>query len=469
MARIQTYGYYAISSNKYGRGRIDLGEGPWYGGIRGGDPAITIWSKYGINFPPPVPANFTIEYYPTTSDSMPLYEWTATALEDEGLQYQIQVKWESSDFTSPDFDFGPFDANAMTVATWWSYETPAADVLVLEGTYYARIRSTDGFSHSAWSSTLQFEFIKTSPPIPTIDDVTSPTDSFVQLISGNKVQDAYVFIRNNGGPWYQASYTYGIGGTEWYYSLTLSAGTNSIEVIASWTTSTTTGISGTARATIYTIFEEPEVYNVWNCFDELGMLVSLDRIAGERNKSFKHRILDVFINPGNSTYQGLINAIARELNISPASVTVSRLSDLADSDYSSNILNSDGNAIDTKLEDYAEEVYRHNPIFWGTVVADESVWDCVDEEYSGMSYLPHLWDPTASGIYEKWQKTGIGDQDDLWVNDIVGTPLASGMYPDGSTGAGMMTASGVQRVDLVWRAPVHSGYFYVNPSGTVQY
>ena len=144
------------------------------------------------------------------------------------------------------------------------------------------------------------------------------------------------------------------------------------------------------------------------------------------------------------------------------------MSDLADITASGNILNSDGTAIGTRLEAYVEEVYDNNPIFWGTLVADESIWDAIDEDYSGLSYLPHLWDPTASGLYPKWQKAGVGDQDDLWVNNIFPILSASGLYPDSPTGSGMMEASGVVAIDEYWRAPVHSGYFYIlNPEGVL--
>lgn len=465
MARTNSYGYYSESTNKYGWGVVFPGEGPWYGGRRG-DPAITLHHMYGLNYPPPVPENFTIEYWPITPDSTPLFMWTATPAAGDTLQYEIEINYAVDDFTSPDHYFGPFSANEMATWPWWSYETPVANTLVVEGTYFARIRSTDGFTWSDWSASLEFEFIKVPPPPPTIDPVTSPTDQFVQRICGSKVPDAHVFIRNNGGDWVEVEYTYGIENGRWCYLMILEAGENFIEAIASWLTSTTEGISTPAYAWIHTVFESPEAYNVWNCFDELGLLVSLDRLQGEKNKAYKKRIIDVYENPGNSTYQGLINAVSRDLGIDPSGVQVYRLSDLADPDCSGNILNSDGSAIGTRLESYVDEVYTHNPIFWGTLIADESIWDAIDEDYSGLSYLPHLWDPTASGIYPKWQKTGIGDQDDLWVNDIYPFMSPSGIYPSGVTGSGMMAASGVPARDEYWRAPVHSGYFYIkDPSG----
>lgn len=54
----------------------------------------------------------------------------------------------------------------------------------------------------------------------------------------------------------------------------------------------------------------------------------------------------------------------------------------------------------------------------------------------------------------------------IWVNDIASVLSPSGIYPAGVVGSGMMEASGIVARDDYWRAPVHSGYFYiVDPSG----
>ena len=467
MARIRSYGYYALSTNKYGRGSLYPTEGPWYGGRMGGDTAIEYWSMYGLNYPPPVPLGLTIEHYPSTSDSTPLFMWTSVPLEVESLQYQIQINYLSNDFSNPTQDLGTFTATAMSASTWYSYSTPIANILYMEGDYYARIRSTDGFAWSDWSDVIEFEFLISPPPMPTIDStIVTPTTSYEQTVCGDKEPGVRIFVRNNEGDWDEATYGLGQDGNRWCYDFTFTCGYNYIDVISSWDGDTSIGVSTQAHATVYLVCGSIESYNVWNCFDELGMLVSLGRLSAEKNAAYKKRILDVFKNPGNSTETGLTNAIARELGIDKSDVTVQRLSDLSDTTYSDNLLNSDGNAIGTDLERYALEVYSHNPIFWGTVIADESVWDAIDEEYSGVSYLPHLWDPSASGIYNKWQKTGIGDQDDLWVSNVVKALDASGLFPNVVTGSGMMAASGSVKIDMNWRLPVHSGYFYtVVPSG----
>lgn len=57
------------------------------------------------------------------------------------------------------------------------------------------------------------------------------------------------------------------------------------------------------------------LHHVWNFFDEFGALVGCQRLFGEKNLEYKRRILDVFINPANSTKIGLANGIARDLGV----------------------------------------------------------------------------------------------------------------------------------------------------------
>ncbi len=54
----------------------------------------------------------------------------------------------------------------------------------------------------------------------------------------------------------------------------------------------------------------------FNAFDEHGLLIGLPRLKGESNASYKHRLLDVFVHRANSTYNGLIYAITRDLGLS---------------------------------------------------------------------------------------------------------------------------------------------------------
>ena len=55
--------------------------------------------------------------------------------------------------------------------------------------------------------------------------------------------------------------------------------------------------------------------NVWNQFDEHGLVVSLSRNKGETNWSYRRRLYDALTNVANSTYRGLVNGITRELGL----------------------------------------------------------------------------------------------------------------------------------------------------------
>jgi hypothetical protein len=69
---------------------------------------------------------------------------------------------------------------------------------------------------------------------------------------------------------------------------------------------------------------EQQKLNVWNTFDEFGLLVGLGhwsndgrelkyvRYPGETNSQLKERILDVYKHKANSSYQGLINGLSRD-------------------------------------------------------------------------------------------------------------------------------------------------------------
>lgn len=61
---------------------------------------------------------------------------------------------------------------------------------------------------------------------------------------------------------------------------------------------------------------KPEKKSIINAFDLAADIVSLDRIEGETNASYKQRIMDVSVNPGGPTYNGFVNNLTRELGFS---------------------------------------------------------------------------------------------------------------------------------------------------------
>jgi len=430
MARSYSYGYYSTSTNKYNN--VGYGSG----------------AKYGIDYPAPTPTSLAIQSAELVSGTYtiswvdPTFTWNISASDSDVITYQLQINFGANDFSNPDIDLDGFSAEDQT------YLLPTESQLSREGLHYARIRSYDGLNYSSWSDVYEFNLFVSSPYPPTIDTVTSPADDFWQLITGTKETSLHVFIRNNDGDWSEASYPNGISGVIWQYNMPLVSGDNYIEAISSVVGSTSGIVSDIVSATINLIVATTEAFNVWNYFDELGLLLGLERNYGENNSDYKDRLSDVYQNPASATYAGLKYGIARELGLTYSDITIEKLDDLANPNYSGNLLNEDNNAINTPLETYVSEVYSRNPIFWGNIIADEGYWDSVDEEGIGYSYLPHIWDPDASGLYEKWQSPGIGDNDDLWVKE-----QAREVWNPGISG-------------FSWYLDIHSGYFYSSyPSG----
>jgi hypothetical protein len=60
----------------------------------------------------------------------------------------------------------------------------------------------------------------------------------------------------------------------------------------------------------------PTQKDIWNEFDELGAIVSLERSKGEENWEFRRRIFDTLVNRANASYRGLVNGVTRELGLS---------------------------------------------------------------------------------------------------------------------------------------------------------
>src|SRR3990167_9776541 len=74
----------------------------------------------------------------------------------------------------------------------------------------------------------------------------------------------------------------------------------------------------------------PTAHEVFNQFDEFGLLLGLSRLSGEKNDVYKRRLMDVYVDKANSTYRGMINGITRELGLDitkSAKITVRRNED----------------------------------------------------------------------------------------------------------------------------------------------
>jgi hypothetical protein len=55
--------------------------------------------------------------------------------------------------------------------------------------------------------------------------------------------------------------------------------------------------------------------DIVNHFDDHGDILGLDRIPGESNVAYRERLNDVYVHRGDTTYEGLINNLAREFGM----------------------------------------------------------------------------------------------------------------------------------------------------------
>ena len=386
--------------------------------------------------------NLSVYNYPNNiaGSTTPIMSWNQSGTP---TLYELQFSYNVNSFTSPTFDIQFQPESAV-----YQYLVSPEFSLTTEGTWYARMRGNDG-SWGSYSTTLTFQVSLFPPAAPTINSIPVTASNFIQTISGTKLPNLYVYVSNNSGAWVEATYPNGLSGTTWLLPISLSSGNNNIVASTSSIHTTTGAMSIEVPLTLYLATSNQTPYNVWNSFDEMGLLLSLQRNPGEKNTPYRSRLKDVYTNPGNSTYTGLINGISRELGVSHSDISINALSDLMNPAYPGNLLNSEGSAIGTVLENYADEVYQANPVFLGTVICDQSYWDGVSQNTNSYTFLPHLWDASASGIYPKWQAGGIGDNSDLWVNGPVE------VWVSGNN-------------DYAWYLQMHTGYFYsTNPSGLV--
>ena len=200
------------------------------------------------------------------------------------------------------------------------------------------------------------------------------------------------------------------------------------------------------------------MYHVWNYFDEFGFLLDCPRLYGENNFNYKTRILDVFKNISNSTKTGLLNGIARELNlrkvivwedgyknliIEDPMIAVNKIkindipvptSDIyvneknqivlkGDIEYQkiprvvtytygielhhlgnkndiamfNEIYNIDGSATN-KLLYYTNKIADICKIEWNKFIWNESYYDVNKEDVGGLSFIPTLYDGNISGF-----------------------------------------------------------------------
>lgn len=202
--------------------------------------------------------------------------------------------------------------------------------------YWWSVRGKDQYgTPSKWAPPRKFQAIFSNVyGVITVDDVSNKHE---RLITINGTKNAAIDSISINGDTSLSTYP---SRETWIANIAVTGGLNTIYVA---------GIPITGNYTPYAIVNinvetgVTNVENVFNTFDDYGLMHGVDRIVSieEDNKDYKRRIIDAFIHPGNSNLLGLHHSICRNLSLScddyavvvrPAMIDAFRYSDAVYSD-----------------------------------------------------------------------------------------------------------------------------------------
>ena len=152
----------------------------------------------------------------------------------------------------------------------------------------------------------------------------------------------------------------------------------------------------------------PEIFHVWNVFDEFAAFVGLERHIGEKNIELEERILHVFKGKSNSTEDGLKHSIISELMAIDKSISEDDIKIEGVTPDNLRKKYDEYNTVLEKLASINKDSYKYKQ------------WD-IDPwfyEIRSIDYIPHAWDYALKAFQD-----GVGKEDDLSViiNESTGT------------------------------------------------
>lgn len=138
-----------------------------------------------------------------------------------------------------------------------------------------------------------------------VDPISAVAEGLTAILRGTK--DPIHVITINGSSEGVVNTT----NTTWEFAVVLIPGTNTFDIRATFG-----GLSSLIQTVTIKVPVESETPDFWfGVLDRFGLVMALERNPGERNLSYRQRLLDVYQHIGNSSVNGLINAISRELGI----------------------------------------------------------------------------------------------------------------------------------------------------------
>lgn len=204
--------------------------------------------------------------------------------------------------------------------------------------------------------------------------------------------------------------------------------------------------------------------SVWGPLDEIGLLLDLKRLPGERNHDYRKRLFRVFTRRTDSTYDGLLNGITYELGLEFEDVLT--LTFTGSSDLQPRVTVQDG--ILTLYSDYTNE-----DDYTVIQIDNEPQLNLREDGANELSELVALINSTGSftaALVEdpppvNWSYCLVNFDTNVWVNDekvpsstrftLENAPLNEGMFYFGEPKV-------FKRLRVSEDALTQPGDFYIN-------
>lgn len=205
-------------------------------------------------------------------------------------------------------------------------------------------------------------------------------------------------------------------------------------------------------------------HHIWNWFDDLGLLVDLERLHLESNFTYQLRILDVHRNKPGVGLDNFKLALRRELNIwsvygsTPNSTYLGATPEVLEiSDIERDPIYITPEGLPTeRFTRLVAQLANDYPTTWGFFYWDNAFWDLGGPQHEGYSVLPNRFDATP--LPDRHTQSGVGFGNDLFV-----------YRPDAVTGPHQFDATlkirGRQRSDVEQHTDVE---FMVNVWGRAE-
>lgn len=142
----------------------------------------------------------------------------------------------------------------------------------------------------------------------TVDNIVQDDLSTLKVITGSKSKTMVILVdglENNPGLSYPTT-------TSWRLEINVSSSSRNVVIRGKDSGGSLTSFK---KITLTNKLYDQNSSALWNIFDEHGLVADVERLPKESNYDYSLRIKDSYRNRGGSTFVGIVNSTARELNL----------------------------------------------------------------------------------------------------------------------------------------------------------